>query len=473
MNNYLWRINDLGKGVVHKVRKVPKWKILAYLGAGFIGLAVIAVFVLFVYGNSILNGYGKARLERSFAQAFPGNVLKIGKLDYSRATNLLVADSVRVSATSSTYRIGRVELKDVHWMRLIWGSAGAMDAFAKARLDATNLDAEFHQAKYTIHCQRVHASVPESTMTLFITEIHPTVDDEELFAADAYRMTRFRVVLPECAIAGLDYDELFLGESYSARSIRVYRPTFDALADRYKSVGPFVKSPLMVHEALAAIRKPLRIDTLSITDGDVKYSERAVRTDIPGVLTFTEFNLDAVNLANRRDASVANQGEAAAVIRIYGHSKLMDAGVLSVEMEIPVASPDFSYHYFGSLTAMDLTRLNKFLDYAEHTRIKSGQAQMAEFDINVDKGVARGHVHAIFKNLKIAFLDNKSRSENGLGDLITSFLANLISIKSSNSKTSASDMKVGKVAYTKQPDEAFFQFSWFALRSGVLDVIHH
>jgi hypothetical protein len=34
-------------------------------------------------------------------------------------------------------------------------------------------------------------------------------------------------------------------------------------------------------------------------------------------------------------------------------------------------------------------------------------------------------------------------------------------------------MKEGEVNYTRRPEDTFLQFAWFALRSGVLDVISH
>jgi hypothetical protein len=34
-------------------------------------------------------------------------------------------------------------------------------------------------------------------------------------------------------------------------------------------------------------------------------------------------------------------------------------------------------------------------------------------------------------------------------------------------------MKEGKVDYTRRPDDEFQQFVWFALRSGVLDLLSH
>jgi hypothetical protein len=34
-------------------------------------------------------------------------------------------------------------------------------------------------------------------------------------------------------------------------------------------------------------------------------------------------------------------------------------------------------------------------------------------------------------------------------------------------------MKEGEVNYARRPDEEFQQFAWFALRTGVLDIISH
>ena len=264
---------------------------------------------------------------------------------------------------------------------------------------------------------------------------------------------------------GLAYGELLQGKSYRARSVHFSRPSFDALVNRDKPPEPFVKSPLMVHEALAAIRQPLQVDSLSITNGHFRYCERLVVGADPGVLTFGAVSLSVEGIANR--------GEATAAIQLRGQGDLMNAGTLKVLMSIPITSPDFSLHYSGSLSAMDLTRLDAFLDIAEHTRIKSGSAQEAAFEIDVTAGQARGRVRAIYKDLEIAVLDKQTGTEKGLDNRVASFLANVLKIRNSNAPDASGSMKEGEVNYTRRPDDEFLQFAWFALRTGVLDVISH
>jgi len=219
----------------------------------------------------------------------------------------------------------------------------------------------------------------------------------------------------------------------------------------------------MVPEALAAIRQPVQIDSLSVTNGSVRYSERLVAGAYPGVLTFAEVNISAEGIANR--------GEAAAAILLRAQGEFMNAATLKVLMAIPITPPDLSFHYSGSLSAMDLTSLDAFLDIAEHTRVKSGSVQEAAFDIDVTAGKARGHVRAIYRNLEIAVLDKHTGDEKGVENRIVSFLANQLKIRKSNAPDALGAMKEGEINYDRKPTDEFMQFAWFALRSGVLDAI--
>jgi len=438
-------------------------RLLAYVGL-CLGAVVLAVAVLILlFGGAILNGYGKRKMERAFAEALPRHALRIGELGYTVGPNRLVAQTVTLSAANSTLKVGPISLTGVRWARLLWGKAALADVLANASLDATNLVMEFPQSHYGIRCARVRASVPESEMIAEGAELRPVVGDEELFAADAFRTTRFRVVVPECRVSGLAFGELLKGKAYRARSVHLSRASFDILVDRYKPVGPFVKPPLMVHEALAAIRRPLQVDSLSVTDANLRYCERVVAGADPGVLTFAAVNVAAEGIGNRGDAS--------GVILLQAQGNLMNAGVLKVQMAIPVMSPDFSLHYSGSLSPMDLTRLDAFLDIAEHTRIKSGSAKEVAFEIDVTGGHARGSVRAIYTDLKIAFLDKQTGTEKGWDNRAATFLANAFKIRNSNPLDASGSMKEGEVNYTRRPEDTFLQFAWFALRSGVLDVI--
>jgi hypothetical protein len=401
-------------------------------------------------------------VERAFAEAHPGSVLRIGNLEFALGANRLVAQSVTLTATNTIFKVGRVSLMGVRWFRLLWGPSALADVLAQASLDATNLDLEFPQARYGIRCARLRASAPGSELIAERTELRTLVGDEAFFAGSGFRITRFHVVVPECRVLGLAYRELLQGKSYRAGSVHISGPTFEALVDRDKPLNPIGTPSLMVNEALAAIPLPLRLDSLSITNGCLRYCEQLVAGADPGVLTISAISMTAEGIANR--------GAKSAAILLHGQGELMEAGTLKVLMSIPLTTPGFSLHYSGSLGAMDLTRLDAFLDIAEHTRIKSGSVQEAAFDIDVAEGQARGCVRGTYQDLEIAMLNKQTGSEKGFDNSLASLLAKELKIRRANAPNST---KEGKVNYTKKPDQEFQQFAWFALRTGVLDIISH
>ena len=463
MRNRGLPMHRIHRRAVKPGRKRSLPRLAAYVALS-LGAIVLAVAVLvFVFGGAILNRYGKRKAERAFGQAHPGFVLRIGELAYSVGANRLVAQSVTLSAEDATLKVDRISVTGVRWVRLLWGTAGLDEVLANASLEVTNLDGEFPQAHYGMRCTRLRASVPGSELIAQGAELRTLVGDEAFFAAHDFRTTRFRLFLPECRVSGLAYGGLLEGKSYRARSVSFSRPSFDALVNRDKPVEPSGKPPLLVHEALAAIPRPLLVDRLSITNGHLTYRERVLAGADPGVVTIGAVSMSVEGIANR--------GETSPAIVIRAQGDLMNAGTMKVLMSIPITPPDFSFHYSGSLGAMDLTRLDAFLENAEHTRIKSGSVKEVAFEIDVTAGQARGQVRAIYENFEIAVRDKQTGSEKGLDSRVASFLANELKFRNSNAPDASGAMKEGKVDYTRRPEDTFLQFVWYALRSGALDAV--
>lgn len=450
-------------GAAKNNRPVSPLRRLAYLGLGLgVFILAVALFIL-VFGNMILNGYGKRRVQQAFAAGHPGSTLQIGKLSYAIGASRLDAQSIALSTTSSSFKVGRISLAGIRVAPILRGKATLADILAKASLDAANLDVEFRGPHYGIRCMRLRASVPNSDLVAEGTDFSPMAGDEAIYIAHATRTTRYRVFMPEFRVSGLAYGELLQGKSYRARSVHLIRPTFDAFSYHYTPAGPFKKSPHMVNEALAAIPRPVQVDSFIITNGYGTFRDRVAVGAPPGMLTFTGVNLSAAGITNRGDPSAA--------IALRAKGKLMDAGVLEVLMTIPLNPRDFSLHYTGSLGAMDMTRINAFLDVVDRIHLNSGRAEKVDFAVDVTAGHARGSLRAIYRDLNISMLDRKSGTKEGFGNRVASFIANEFKFRDTNAPHTRNPMKEGKIDYQRKPRDTFLQYVWLALQGGVLDVI--
>jgi hypothetical protein len=216
----------------------------------------------------------------------------------------------------------------------------------------------------------------------------------------------------------------------------------------------------MPNEILASIRGILKVDSLRVKDGRFQYSERFEMGSKPAVVTFDNLQASA--------KGISNQGSPGSSIVIQTQAQFVKAGTIKLLMTIPVASRECSFKYSGSLSGMDLSALNSFLEISDHMRIKAGVLEGATFDVNVVSGRADGTLSGIYRDLTLAVINKETGSEKGLMDRVTSFIGNKFTIRQNNVPGS---MKIGKVQRVRVRDDPFFQYEWFALRTGVRDVV--
>jgi len=434
-------------------RKLAVW--------GIIGTVCVALAIF--SWHLLLNSYARRKIESAFAAAHPGQVLRIGRMNNSWREGRLAAASLLLTSRDFTLSTGPIAIHRMHWAPFASRKPALPEVFAKATLEVTNVMFEFSSPRYQLRCARLGASVPAGALNAEAISLWPQKGDEEFFAAHPFRQTRLRVLLPECRVAGLSYPELLAGTAYRAHSIQLSGPSLDALVNRDKPEDPVTKPGVMLHEALAKLGKVVELDVLTLTNGQVNYGERRTATKPPGVLTFGAVQLSATGLVSPAPTGTA--------MSIQAQCKLMNAGTLKVAMSLPVVSPDFSLSYSGSLSAMDITRLNAFLEEAEYIRISSGRATSVDYDVQVRAGHATGGVQPIYQALELALLNKETGSEKGVLKRTESFLVNAFKVRKASLPDKSGAVRVGKVNYERKPEDPFIQFIWFALRSGVLDSI--
>src|ERR1017187_7522747 len=145
MSNHGLPKHRVHKRAVKHGGKLSLRRLSAYVGLSLGAIVLTVAVLIFLFGGAILDSYGKRKAEQAFAEAHPGYALRIGELDYSVGANCLVAQSVTLSDTNTTLKVGRISLTGVRWARLLCGTAALADVLADASLEATNLDVEFSQ----------------------------------------------------------------------------------------------------------------------------------------------------------------------------------------------------------------------------------------------------------------------------------------------------------------------------------------
>ncbi len=453
------------KNALFNWRKL-KWRTVAKYAGSIIGaLILICVLIFTFFPDSLINRYLKDRVKKGFTDAYPTYSIQLGNLHYNIWKNRVWCDSIMLKANDSTFTCSVVSfsVSGISWMKILLQSDYSTNALSSSVIDAQKIVLSFNRSQNELRFGMLHISLPDSEMTADSIKYSPLIDDEQFFAKSKFRQTRFRFKIPQIKLMGLDYLELVKGNAYKTRNINISNVFTDILVNMDKPYDMNSPNPLMPNEALSSIKKIVKIDSVKISNGRLKYCERFAVKARPGVITFDKVNVSVCGIANhteRLDTAIIN-----------AEGRFMNSSTMKLLMTIPLTSQKFSLHYSGSLDAMDVTKLNAFIEPGEHHRIKSGILQSAAFNINVNSGQASGALRVIYKDVTIAVLDKNTGSEKGIFNRILSFFGKVFVIRGTNIPDEKGLMKIGEVKYNRKPADYFLQFLWFALRSGVADVV--
>ncbi len=446
-------------------RKLSLRKAVKYISFIIGGAVLFCVLMFILFPDPFINTLLKDQITKAFTEAYPEYTIELGDMHYSVWKNQLGCDTITLDAGDSTFTssVASFSVYGIPWIKILWQGQFTLNNLTSSTIDAQNIVFNLRQTQDEFSLGMLHISVPDSEIVADSIKYYSLISDEQFFSKSQFKQTRFRFDIPQIKIMGLDYPALLQGNTYNAKSINIYNMFADILVNMDKPYDKNSSKPQMPNEALFLMKEIVKIDSLKIINGRLKYGERFAIGATPGVILFNKVNVLASGISN-------HQAHPDTVV-IHVEGLFMNSGRMKLFMEIPLASRDFSLRYSGSLSAMDMTELNSFIEPAEHHRIKSGIVQSATYNINVNTGNANGTLRVVYKDLSIAVIDKNTGSEKGFLDKISSFISKSFVIRGNNMPDKSGLMKIGVVGYTRKPVETFIQFMWFALRSGIGNVV--
>jgi hypothetical protein len=446
-------------------RKLSSGKIVKYISLTAGSVIIICVLAFIFFPDPFVNILLKGRITKAVAEKYPAYSIRFGDLHYSVWKNRLDCDSMTLKTSDSTFTCSAASISvgGISWVKILWKRDFALNDLRSSVINARKIILNFRKSQDELSIRMLNISVPDSQMVTDSIKYHSLINDEKFFGKSKFRQTRFGFILPQLKIMGLDYVALLQRNTYSARSIKIHNVFVDVLVNMDKPYDRNSPDPKMPNEFLSSIKNKVKIDSVNIKNGSLKYCERYSIGSAPGLITIKKANVSISGISNDKahpDTAVINAG-----------GLFMKSGIMKLHMVFPLASKHFSLRYSGSLSPMDLTELNSFIEPGENQRIKSGVIQSAAFNINVNSGRAGGSLRVLYSDLSVALLNENTGSEKGVFNRAASFFGKTFIIRESNIPDENGLMKIGEIKYTRNPDDYFLQFVWFALRSGVGDVV--
>ncbi|MBU1101905.1 MAG: hypothetical protein KKA84_16015 [Bacteroidetes bacterium] len=452
------------KNIFTNWNKITLLKVVKRAGLILVSIILLCAVIMILFPDPLINTFFKKPITKAFTKAYPAYSIELGDIHYNIWNNRLGCNSITLKAKDSTLTCNATSFSfgGIGWIDMIWNGGLTQNSLTSLVFDAKNIVLNDHKSQNKFSLGMLHASVPDSEITADSIMSSFLISDEQFFAKSQFRQTRYRFSIPQVKIKGLDFVSLFKGNIYKAKSIIIHDVYADILVNMDKPYDKNSSKPLMPNEILSSMKEVIEIDSVKILNGRLKYCEQYAVKATPGEITFDNVNVSISGIANHSDRF--------ALTVINAEGIILNSGAIKLLMEIPLASKDFSLQSTGSLSTMDVIRVNTFLEAAEHRRVKSGIIQYAKYNINVASGQASGTLQVEYEDLSIIIL-SKNGSENEIVDQIASLIGKTFIINGSNLPDKSGKMKIGEIKYSRNRENTFFQFLWFSLRSGISNVV--
>ncbi len=225
----------------------------------------------------------------------------------------------------------------------------------------------------------------------------------------------------------------------------------DANIFRSKIPKDDISEKPMYSELLRSIKFPMFVNNLDIKNSLLVYEEDTKKSDGPGKLTFSNFNLNVKNLNSGKMKGKPTQ------VPITIRCQFMNASPMKVNWSFDTANMNDAFAISGNISDLPASRINPFIEPYLKVRA-TGLISDLIFDFKGTKRGIYGNMKMVNKDLKISVL-----KQTGEKDKILSAIANVF-VRTDSGKYPES-VEVEEVE--RDNTKSFFNLFWRGIEQGL------
>ena len=204
-------------------------------------------------------------------------------------------------------------------------------------------------------------------------------------------------------------------------------------------------------ELLRKVKIPFFVRNLDIKNSYLEYEEDTKKSDGPGKLTFSDFNLNAKNLNSGKMKGKSTE------VPITIDCRFFNVSPMHVNWKFSTANLSDAFTISGNISQLPAANVNSFVE--PYLKIRTtGTIENLKFDFRGNRNGLDGNFKMKHKNLKVSILKN-----GGETDKILSTIANVF-VKS-NSGELPESVVVDDVE--RDPTKSFFNLFWKGIEEGL------
>jgi hypothetical protein len=317
-------------------------------------------------------------------------------------------------------------------------------------------------------------STRDSTLGLGALRWHPTVGPSEFVGRIRHREDYVDLAVRGVRLRHADFGRLVSHHGFVAGYLGADSARLSVWDDKTVPAAGDSASPGMPTDWVAGAGVPLALDTGSVEDATVIYSETPPGGGPRGAVRFDRASARLLGLSNARarllrQARAEDRGNGSGRTVLRMRAELLGKGRLRAELAADLDADSLDAHLTGGLGAMPASAVDSATTALAGIRVTGGEIDTIGFDLRFEGRRASGRVHALYRDLSL----RKASPGEGSPDLLDRIGTVVINrrVWHANPDPAGHDPRAGEVDHTRAPGDTFFAYVWKSLRSGLLDAM--
>lgn len=208
-------------------------------------------------------------------------------------------------------------------------------------------------------------------------------------------------------------------------------------------------------ELLRKIKFPMFIANTQIRNSHIEYEEDTPKSNGPGKLTFSHFNMDIKNLNSAKIKGKPTH------IPIDIDCKFFNVSPMKIHWEMNTTNLNDNFTIKGNIDNLPASHINDFT--VPYLKVKTlGQIQNLNFDFQGNKNGIGGKMRLKHKDLKVSILNEKGQKKKFLSAIVNVFVK-------TDSKKNPEAVTVENIQ--RDPTKSFFNMFWKGIESGLVKTL--
>ena len=311
---------------------------------------------------------------------------------------------------------------------------------------------------YSNTIKNIDYSSTSKKLTIDTVYFHPNYNDYDYTSRFKFQSDCIEARVRNISIQDFSIIDYIKSKNLLISYIEIGDLNIKAFRDRRK---PFLHSPKPIfQEIMYNYPGKLSIDSIGLINGNVIYTEHAIKANYPGKISFSKINAKIYNVTN--DTIFKTQK---AFFEVKSTALLMGKGKVNISLKSQLYDKYNTFSMQGILSSMDAKEMNPMLERNAFMFVTSGTIDEMKFSFTANNYKAKGNMTFRYHGLDLAIKNSMTDDTTAIKEVLVSVIANL-KVMNSN-PLPRKEVRVGIIDFNRNPETFLFNYCAKALLSGI------